>query len=137
MTRSIKELETVSLAAIERTNQSIIKSEEKITLRLDEMNDKFNELTTKVNNVEKKHDKLQEKHDTLEDTVKNMQIQIKELKEYKAQQIKDAKASENRAVMAEYHSKKYNSILYNWPETKAWENPDDSRKELNKFSKTF
>ena len=128
MDAKLKSLETVLLHAI-------TSSETRITKRLDEMNGKIVELTEKVETLEEKHDTLQDDHDSLKKTVMEMKNQLDELKEYKKTQEKATITAKNQAVMMEYHSKKYNSILYNWPENKAWESPDDSRKELDKFLK--
>lgn len=128
MDAKLKSLETVLL-------QAITSSESRITKRLDDMNDKIVELTEKVETLEEKHDTLRDDHDDLKKTVMEMKNQLDELKEYKKTQEKATITAKNQAVMMEYHSKKYNSILYNWPENKAWESPDDSRKELDKFLK--
>ena len=130
-TRSTTEKEisnAVLLAAIQ-------KSEDNMTKKLQVITDDLTHLTTKVINVETKQDCLQANHDTLKNVVMSMQEEINDLKNFKTDHMYQAKVAENKAVMAEYHSKKYNSILFNWPEEKAWENPNESRIQLNKFFK--
>ena len=115
---------------------NIQQNQERILNQLQQLNDNFITLNNKVGVIEEEQKLLRTEHDDLKAVVTEMKAEMNEkLKMHKENQIKQAKTSENRAVMAEYHSKKYNSILYNWPETKAWENPDDSRKELNNFLK--
>lgn len=120
--------------------RKIEEMEVKMNDKMEEINENIRHLTNKTDELEKRQDEVEERQSTIEDnyeqinkTIQGMCKEIKELKEFKTDQIKKVTSAENKAVMAEYHNKKYNSILYNWPETKAWESPDDSRKELSKF----
>lgn len=121
---SNNELRDILLAAITRN-----------TDMLDGMQNQLNEVTDRVSTLETNFEDVQTNHDSLKLTVSEMQRDINDLKTFKKDQVEKVTAAENKAVMAEYHQKKYNSILYNWPESKAWESPEDSRKELNKFFK--
>ena len=45
--------------------------------------------------------------------IKKLQDDMKKMNEFKENHIKRAKTAENKAVLAEYHNKKYNCILFN------------------------
>ena len=117
----------------EITNATLLDAINKSNGKLDEINKKVTKLSEKVEGLEDDHTELRNEHDDLKLTVSNMQLQINQLMAFKDAQTKEAKEASNKAVMLEYHNKKYNSILYNWPENKPWESADDTRKELNKF----
>ena len=111
----------------------IKKSEERVTSKFDNLEEKFNTLDTRVNVVETNVSTLKDENAHLKAEIDAIQNNLASLNEFKQMQENNVKAAENRAVMTEFHSKKYNCILYNWPEEQSWETPSDSREQLNIF----
>lgn len=106
-----------------------------VTQKLDMTDSNFRELSTKVTNLEAAQADFNTEQTRMNLAIQKLQDDMKKMNEFKENQIKRAKTAENKAVMAEYHTKKYNCILFNWPEVKAWESPVDSRQQLNIFLK--
>ena len=101
--------------------------------RMKEFNDTINGLNTRVDEVEKKQTTIDTNYTEMKQELEQMKKEMNNLRDFKTEQENKDKVAENKAIMTEYHNKKYNSILYNWPEKKAWELPEQSREELNEF----
>ena len=104
-----------------------------VTQKPEVIESKFDELSTKVTNLEAAQADFKTEQTQMNIVIKKLRDDMKKMHEFKENQIERAKTAENKAVMAEYHNKKYNCILFNWPEKKAWESPIDYRQQLNIF----
>ena len=100
---------------------------------IDSIQEDMTQLTTRVQTLETNQRTNESNHDSMKLLVETLLEDVNDLKEFKTKQMQKATEAENKAVMSDFHNKKYNSILYNWPESIAWESPVDSRKELNTF----
>ena len=125
------ELAKMLLAAIK-------KREENLNNKLTGIETKVTAIGTQVTELEGKHNLLSINHYALVEQVNTMQSTVDELNTLKIQHGEAIKTAENKTVMTEFHSKKYNLIVFNLAETCAWETPKQSRVVLNKFfKKTF
>lgn len=124
------ELAKMLLAAIK-------KSEENLNNKLTGIETKVTAIGTQVTELEGKHNLLSINHYALVEQVNTMQSTVDELNTLKIQHGEAIKTAENKTVMTEFHSKKYNLIVFNLAETCAWETPKQSRVVLNNFLKNI